>query len=515
MGWSAGYVTEVDYTYGYYREQCPRLIEYQLLLNSYEPPSSRSMCYLELGYGQGVSANVHAAAVPGRFVGTDINPAHATHAQTLAHASNADVHFFDESFAEFLNRRDLPEFDYIALHGIWSWVSEASRGEIVEIIRRRLKVGGAAYISYNALPGWAAQMPLRHLLKLHTVVVGNDSQSLARRIDASIEFAKRIRDTQARYFMANSSAGDQLDRLVSQDRKYLAHEYLNLDWVPMYYSEVNERLTAAKLSFACPASPLDSINHINFTPPQLEIIRSYENDALQQSIRDYFLNTPFRRDVFTRGARRLTRRERFERLSETEIVLTAARADFPYSVQGGIGTVSLRREIYDALFDVLEEDRLRPKSLMEISRWKTLAHLSFDVVIEAVTVLIGSGFASPAQSSASIEIAEPRCRDLNAHILNNARLGTEINCLASPVTGGGITIGSLEQLFLAARKRGSADPNAWADSAWAVLKSQGRSLMKDGKALGTEEENVAELRVRASRFASVHLPILLALRAAG
>jgi hypothetical protein len=30
MGWSAGYVTEVDYSYGYDREQYPRLFEYQI-----------------------------------------------------------------------------------------------------------------------------------------------------------------------------------------------------------------------------------------------------------------------------------------------------------------------------------------------------------------------------------------------------------------------------------------------------------------------------------------------------
>src|SRR5947208_479030 len=113
MSWSAGYITEVDYTFGYYRDLAPRLLEFNLLLNSIEPPPARSLCYLELGYGQGVSANIHAAAVPGRFIGTDINPAHATHAWTLSQASGADVRFYDESFAEFGNRTDVPEFDYI------------------------------------------------------------------------------------------------------------------------------------------------------------------------------------------------------------------------------------------------------------------------------------------------------------------------------------------------------------------------------------------------------------------
>jgi SAM-dependent methyltransferase len=65
---------------------------------------------------------------------------------------------FDESFAEFASR-DLPEFDYIGLHGIWSWISDENRAVIVDFIRRKLKVGGVLYISYNTLPGWAPLPP--------------------------------------------------------------------------------------------------------------------------------------------------------------------------------------------------------------------------------------------------------------------------------------------------------------------------------------------------------------------
>jgi SAM-dependent methyltransferase len=514
MDSSAGYLTEVDYTYGYYREQSPRLIEYQLLLNGYEPPAAKALTYLELGYGQGVSANIHAAAFPGRFIGTDINPVHATNAQALAHASHADATFYNQSFAEFLDQRDLRAFDYIVLHGIWSWVSDAVRGEIVEILRRHLKPGGAVYVSYNALPGWAAQMPLRHLLKFHTDIAGNDSQSMTRRVDASIDFAKRLRDAGARYFAANPASTDMLDRMPEQDHNYLAHEFLNLDWVPMYFSEVNERLSAAKLSFACPALPLEGIDALSFTPQQREILKTCENVALQQSIRDYFLNARFRRDIFTRGARRLSRSAQVERLGETRIAMAAARGDFPYAAQCGLGRLALKKEIYDPLLDALQGEGWKPKSLSELARYRGLASLPFESLVEAVAVLIGTGFAAPAQSEEAVEIAEPRCRDLNAHLLNNARLGGEIAWLASPVIGGGVQVSRFDQLFLDARKRGLAESDAWADSAWDVVKAQGRSIIKDGKALGTEQENIAELRTQAARFADMRLPVLIALRVA-
>ena len=37
MNWTSGYVAEIDYTYGYYRELQPGLIDYALLLAGQKP----------------------------------------------------------------------------------------------------------------------------------------------------------------------------------------------------------------------------------------------------------------------------------------------------------------------------------------------------------------------------------------------------------------------------------------------------------------------------------------------
>ena len=189
MDWTSGYVAEIDSTHGYYRELAPGLIDFALLLAGYEPPNrNQSVRYLELGYGQGLSANIHAAACPGEFWGTDFNPAHAANARALTQVAQSNAHFADDSFEELAGRDDLPSFDYIGLHGVWSWVSDENRRRIVEIMRRRLRVGGALYMSYNTLPGWAMAMPLRLLMTLHAETAGSDAQGVVGRIDASIAF---------------------------------------------------------------------------------------------------------------------------------------------------------------------------------------------------------------------------------------------------------------------------------------------------------------------------------------
>jgi predicted nicotinamide N-methyase len=124
MDWTAGYVTEIEYTYGYYRELCPGLLRLACLSAGIAPPNSKALNYLELGYGQGLSLNIHAAANAGEFWGTDFNPVQTAHARAFAEASGSNVKALNDSFAELSARSDLPEFDVIALHGIWTWISE-------------------------------------------------------------------------------------------------------------------------------------------------------------------------------------------------------------------------------------------------------------------------------------------------------------------------------------------------------------------------------------------------------
>ena len=152
--WNEGYFTEDTYTYGYYRDISPFYQQYCLLTHGYDVRiTDENTCHCELGYGQGVSVNIHAAAVPGHWVGTDFNPAHTSHANLLCEAAQTDAQFSECSFAEMLERKNMPMFDSISLHGIWSWISQENQAHVVEFIRRYLKPGGIVYNSYNCFPG--------------------------------------------------------------------------------------------------------------------------------------------------------------------------------------------------------------------------------------------------------------------------------------------------------------------------------------------------------------------------
>jgi SAM-dependent methyltransferase len=184
--WTAGYVADIGYTFGYYPELNPLRVKLAFLNAGLVPPEMGAAC--ELGFGQGMSANMHAASSVVQWSGTDFNPSQAAFAQELASSCGSGAQLFDEGFDAFCTRSDLPEFDYIGLHGIWSWISDENRAVIVDFIRRKLKVGGVVYISYNTQPGWAAMVPMRDLLTEHAEVLGSDGAGIVSRIDSALAF---------------------------------------------------------------------------------------------------------------------------------------------------------------------------------------------------------------------------------------------------------------------------------------------------------------------------------------
>jgi hypothetical protein len=448
-----------------------------------------------------MSANIHAAASEVEVWGADFNPAHAANARALADAAGSEAKFSDDSFVDFLARQDAPSFDYIVLHGVWSWVSDDNRRAIVDILRRRLKVAGAAYLSYNTLPGWAVAMPLRHMLTLHAETAGSYAQGMVGRIDSSLAFGGKLHDASARYFAANPSAKARLDAIAGQNRNYVAHEYFNRDWAPMYFSDMHAALAEAKLSYACAAGLMDQLDGINLTADQQALLKEIPYDVLRETVRDFLLNQQFRRDLYTRGARRLGPVERLERLREIRFILTIPADELSLEASGGLGKVSLKPDIYQPVVDELAGGDGGPKRLADLAARPGLKGRSEQTLLEALAVLVGSGQAHTAQADEVQARAAPRCHRLNAALSERARATGEPNFLASPVTGGGVIASRLEQMFLASYGRGRRKPEEWAADAWAELARQGQSIVKEGVTLTGADQNLRELNRQTKAFA--------------
>ena len=93
-----------------------------------------------------------------------------------------------------------------------------------------------------------------------------------------------------------------------------------------------------------------------------------------------------------------------------------------------------------------------------------------------------------------------------------ARSSNDISALASPVTGGGVTVGRFQQVFVLAIQQGKKKPEDWAAFVARILASQGQKIIKEGKSLETEGEQLKELTTQATDFATKQLPIMKALQ---
>lgn len=507
--WTDGYVAEIDYTHGYYRELSPMLMMHAMLSKAQAHRVGRPIRYLELGFGQGLSLNIHAAALEGEFWGTDFNPTQAANARALAEASGANVKVLDNSFAELAARDDLPEFDVIGLHGIWSWISDENRRVIVDIARRKLAVGGIMYVSYNTTPGWSASMPLRHLMTMHADLASPEGAGIVDRIEAAIGFTEKLIETGAGYFRANPIVAERVKGIKTQNRNYLAHEFFNADWHPMSFSQLDDYLTEAKLTFASSAALLDHVDLINLTQPQIELLSSIKNPVLRETVRDYCVNQQFRRDLFVKGPRRLSLTQQEQAIREARFILTTPVAELPKKLRGGIGEATLPEKLYGPVAAALAANGYAPKTVAEmIDIAPELRSITLQSIFQALSVLAAQSHVTPAQAPEQVSAVARRTSALNAHLMERAVYSSDISFLASPVMGGGLAVGRVQQLMIRSLMKGKKLPQEVALDVWSVLESQGHRLTRDGKTIEAATENIAELSRGAQSFFETRLPIL-------
>jgi cyclopropane fatty-acyl-phospholipid synthase-like methyltransferase len=499
--WTAGYVADINYTHGFYRELAPALLAFTALLKRQRAPDlAGPLTYCELGCGQGFSANLLAAANPNvEFHANDFNPAQIAGAQALAAEGEApNVHFSDASFQEYIDDPALPDFDIITLHGIYSWVSAENRAAIVAFIRKKLKVGGLVYISYNTLPGWASAMPLRRLFADHAATTGGP---LASRIEKALVFAERFSDANPAYFRDVSGVKQRLEKIKEHNRAYLAHEYFNKDWTPLYFADVAADMAEAKLGFLGSAHIPDHVDGINFTPQHLAMLNEVADPIFRETVRDYTTLNQFRRDVFVRGAVALPAGEVLTRLAELRLALSVPREGFNLKINGPLGDVQLQEEVYAPVLDALASGPKTVRQLVAVPEINALGDVRLE---EAIRVLVGTGNVQPCLDAKGDAKRAARTKAFNLAVMKRAVWSHDLQSLASPVTGGGIHLDRFAQIFLLAQHEKHADP---AQYALGLLLTQGQKLLKDGKALETDEENLAELRARYAVF-QTNLPLL-------
>ncbi len=505
--WTEGYFTDVGYTFGYYRELNP--LHAKIALQDYNVacPEVRSAC--ELGFGQGLSVNIHAAASTVQWYGTDFMPEQAAFAQKMAAASGAHAQLCNDSFESFAKRKDLPDFDFIGLHGIWSWISNNNRRVIVDFLKKKLKPGGVLYISYNTLPGWADFLSLRHLMTQYMVSSADPRQHRLEQVRNSIDFFDRFLATKPRFAQVNPNVYNRVKAMSAKDARYVAHEYFNSEWYPLHFFDVMQWLQDTELNYVCSARYISHINGFNISNEQETFLQSIIDPVFRESVHDFMINRQFRWDYWVKNPREMNKKERESILQNQQYILTIPASNISLKVTGTLGEMDLEPETYKPILELMAD--YQPRTLRQIAEELQGNSLKFKQIYLGIMVLLGKGCMEPVQAEEHLHQTKAQTEGLNTFLCNWAKTSNDIAFLSSPLTGGGIGVSQFGQLFLEGIKQNRKEPPDWAEYTWQQLSAVGNKIIKEGHTLDSPEENLAELRSLAIQFKEKSLPLLRAL----
>lgn len=500
--WASGYVTEVGYTHGYYRELNPQALAFAALARGWIAPGLdvKPLRVLELGCGQGISANIIAASNPHiHYTAIDFNPVHVVGAQRLASlAKTPNVDFLEMSFEEFLMEYKGDKFEIISMHGIYTWVSDQNRKFIRQILSKFLRPGGMLYMSYNTFPGWAPVIPFRRIFT--DIAADNNSAPIIDRFDAGLEMFGKLRDIGARAIAANPGIVDRFERLKTQPKNYAAHEYLNGEWTIFHFGDVAREMADAKLTYATSANMIDHIDEVNLTPEQREFLSGIKDGVRRESMRDIIVNQGFRKDIFFRGSSllgKMTSRSHWESLC---FCLTVPTSEIQLKITGVLGEATLKSEIYEPILAALE---VGPRIVRDIISQPRLSNIDFSQIKHSLIVLVAKGVLDISMIDTDHKRSQQTGNFNNAAMMM-AHEETDLQFMASPVICGGVAVDRISQLFLLAQQE-NREP---AQYVWDVLKIQGQRLIKGDLPLDGDDENLHELACRYRTFTSSVAPRL-------
>jgi len=494
--WNHGYFTQDVYTAGFYRETTPNWLDFAALVEGAAPPrrwEGEPFRYLDLGCGMGFHIALLAALYPeGQFVGVDFHPHHVAHGRGLARRFGltnlrlveADLLELQRDHSTRCTLLGGEPFHYVVSHGVATWVVEPVQQALLEVASTSLGPEALFYCSYNTNPGWL------NLSALHQLVSLQRRRSDPSDPQAPIRWAIATQRTllgdpkepNTPFGRSFPGLADRLTHQEREDPRYVSQEYANDGWQPLYVAEMHERCAAHKLS------PLTTATLTELFPgllpgSLLPLLEHEPNPTVRATLIDIAVNQSFRRDVFCRGAQRLTPAERLDRLCALRFLLQLPQPLESYEFITSYGTVRGDTDAYRRAEQALAD----ADGPMELGNWAVAAGIEpKELVLLAAFLLTWSrlGLYRGDAGEAAVEAVQTT----NQCIGELREAGAAYTWLGAPRIGNGVFLSLSEQLlaqgltaglsgqFLTALVQGSLD------AAGSFIKNNDGTVIEDPQA---------------------------------
>lgn len=505
-GWSRGYPVRESYPPSWHGFQSPAHLKLVCAINgvAWDADAHSPLCMAEVGCGTGYTALMLAAGNPNAQVyGLDYNPAHIAEARELAEAAGLrNAHFLEADVSELAQPGSallerLPDFDLVTAHGLWSWVADDVRQGLLALLQARLKPGGLAMVSYNALPGAAGALGLSRLVRQGLDSHADTAQGLA----AAGSLVQRLVAAEAQQLPPSNWRRMLSGEVPGVRLGYLLHEFSTRHWRPSFQADVAAAMDSVRCDYVGSASLAENFPHMSLSPAQRVLWDEAPDRSARELIFDLCVPRPFRRDVYVRGLRRVSRDAVVRAMPF--VLLEDTQEDTVLQTQQG--EARLPADLMDGVRAALARG---PRSIGHLLGLPGSGQVT---PCELAAVLAGSACAvplwrEPGQGEAwqqQVAVAQ-RLNAVVAQRLAPHGIGGMQFGLATPLLGGGLQVSALE---LALAVRLAAVPRAGRDAV--TVEALVEQLLPPD--LHRDDASVQELRSAVASILGKRVPAWTAL----
>ena len=282
----------------------PALLEAQGKLFGLTPKDSRKARILELGSSFGGNIITQALYNPeAEFVGVDLTAEQVKKGnEVIEKIGLKNIKLIEKNILDI--NEDFGKFDYIIVHGVFSWVPDIVKEKIIKICNENLTEEGIAYISYNTYPGWKEPDKIREMMLYANKYFPEVSQG--DKVQRGKAFISIVAEQMKIYTDVAEKKGDfikQIEGILNMQDYYVGHEQLENINDPMYLHEFVDMLRKENLQYISDVGLRLSIASV-YNDSTIEKLQqlSQGDPVIKEQCLDYILDTKFRRSLICKGS---------------------------------------------------------------------------------------------------------------------------------------------------------------------------------------------------------------------
>jgi methyltransferase-like protein/ubiquinone/menaquinone biosynthesis C-methylase UbiE len=199
---------------------------------------------------------------------------------------------------------NIGQFDYIIVHGIYSWATTEVKQKILQLCKQLLSKNGIAYVSYDTSPAGDSKRLVRQMLRYHSMGMKKPQQRLEQ-LHALFQFLIAANHDSNTAYSLMLQEEYQIFQQLPQPESYL--DYIDIDNEPVFFSEFMLRAYDEELDYLGDAF-LKTMLPQNLHPEIQQNLTAFKHNILQQEqYMDFALNRRYRHTLLVHKGVELVR----------------------------------------------------------------------------------------------------------------------------------------------------------------------------------------------------------------